>query len=393
MSSAFHLSLFAVLAAFVCPVSPSLAQSGKASDVRDPWMKPPVTAEHLHYESFKSREVAADVSYLIYIPGEYEAAGEKRFPVIYWLHGIGGGQQGVPGMVQHFDEAIRAGKMPPALVVFVNGLTDSMWCDSKDGRAPVETVFIRELIPHIDENYRTLATREGRLIEGFSMGGFGAARLGFKHHDLFGAISLLAGALHDEASFQQRHGDLFQKLFGGDVACFQSQSPWTLAEQNAAAGKEMKIRQVVGDRDITLQHNRDYDAFLTKIGIPHTFTLLPGIGHSPGPIYDALGEENWKFYSAIFGKVSRPPSGTVEKEGKPDNVPAGNSGKSKEKFAFEQFARRHDRNGDGVVTKEEFSGPSQFFERLDADADGSVTAEEFEKWHGPEELNSRKVPR
>lgn len=265
------------------------------------WMKPPVSAPRLQYKSFPSKAAGTEVSYLIYTPEEYDTAGGKRFPVIYWLHGIGGGQQGIPGIIQGFDAAIRAGKMPPALVVFVNGLTDSMWCDSKDGKAPVETAFIKELIPHIDGNFRTLATREGRLIEGFSMGGFGAARLGFQYPDLFGTVSILAGALLDENSFQARHQGLFQDHFGGDIAYFNKLSPWTQAEKNEGVLKaKTKIRQVVGDRDPTLSSNRDYDAHLTKLGIPHAFTIVPGIGHAPGAIYSALGEDNWKFYAAVF---------------------------------------------------------------------------------------------
>ena len=56
----------------------------------------------------------------------------------------------------------------------------------------METIILKELVPHIDETYRTLASRQGRLIEGFSMGGYGAARLAFKHHEIFGAASILA---------------------------------------------------------------------------------------------------------------------------------------------------------------------------------------------------------
>ena len=100
---------------------------------------------------------------------------------------------------QMFDAAIRDKGVPPMIVVFVNGLSKRLWTDSKDGRAPIETVFIDELIPRIDESMRTIPNREGRIIEGFSMGGYGAARIGFRHPELFGGISILAaGPLHLE---------------------------------------------------------------------------------------------------------------------------------------------------------------------------------------------------
>ncbi|MCI0541057.1 MAG: methyltransferase domain-containing protein [Verrucomicrobiales bacterium] len=271
------------------------------------WVKPPVTAERLQQRTFDSAAVKTKVSYLIYAPAEYDTATTKRYPVMYWLHGVGGGQQGVPDMVRRFDEAIRAGKTPPMLVVFVNGLAESMWCDSKDGKTPVETVVVKELVPHIDAAYRTVATRDGRLIEGFSMGGFGAARLGFKHHEVFGSVSMLAGALHNESTINARRSSIYQSVFGGDAEYFKTQSPWTLAEQNATTVKaKVKIRQVVGDRDPTLAYNREFDAHLTKLGIARPFTVLPGVAHNPGQIYEALGEENWTFYREVFAAVGKP---------------------------------------------------------------------------------------
>ena len=68
------------------------------------------------------------------------------------------------------------------------GLPRSLWADSKDGAAPVETVFIKEVITDVDRAFRTVASREGRILEGFSMGGYGAARLGFKYPQIFAGI-------------------------------------------------------------------------------------------------------------------------------------------------------------------------------------------------------------
>jgi len=58
-----------------------------------------------------------------------------------------------------------------------------MYCDSRDGKYPLETVIVSDLIPHVDAACRTIAAREGRGLDGFSMGGFGAAHLGFKYPD------------------------------------------------------------------------------------------------------------------------------------------------------------------------------------------------------------------
>src|ERR1035438_5393497 len=91
----------------------------------------------------------------------------------------------------------EAGKIPEMIVVLVNGMKDSFYNDSPDGKWPVDSVIIKELIPHVDQTYRTIAGREGRAVEGFSMGGYGTAHLGFKHPDVFSVVSIRSGALTD----------------------------------------------------------------------------------------------------------------------------------------------------------------------------------------------------
>ncbi|MFA6545244.1 MAG: alpha/beta hydrolase-fold protein [Limisphaerales bacterium] len=281
-----------------------------ATDQSSKWVLPVIRAPRLQHRTFDSAAAKTKVSCFIYTPEVYDTEKERRFPVMYWLHGTGGGLAGVRPLTAHFDAAIRAGKIPPMLIVFANGLTGSMWCDSKDGSVPMETVVVKELVPHIDAVFRTVATREGRLIEGFSMGGYGAARLGFKHPEVFGAVSILAGGPLDlefkgpraTASPVERE-QILQKVFGGDLDYFKAQSPMTIAEQNAAAVRgRTRVRMATGARDFTLSLNRDFSALLKKLEIPHTFTAPPGVGHDTLALLNALGEENWSFYRAVFGR-------------------------------------------------------------------------------------------
>ena len=60
----------------------------------------------------------------------------------------------------------------------------------------------------MDHTYRTMAARETRAVEGFSMGGYGAAHLGFKHPDFFGVVSIRAGALTDSVEWGPMEGAL-----------------------------------------------------------------------------------------------------------------------------------------------------------------------------------------
>jgi enterochelin esterase-like enzyme len=163
---------------------------------------------------------------------------------------------------------------------------------------------IKELIPEVDAKFRTMAKREGRIVEGFSMGGYGAGRLGFKYPKLFAGVSMLAGGPLDlefkgpraEANPGERDR-ILQSVFGGKMETFKAQSPWTLAEQNASELKTgTTIRICIGEEDFTLPANREFTAQLTKLGVPHAFVTKPKVGHDTIALLTALGEDNWKFY-------------------------------------------------------------------------------------------------
>jgi len=267
------------------------------------WITAAVEATGLSHRTFHSAAVGRAVSYHIYRPEAYGAERDRPFPVLYWLHGSGGGLGGLPQLAGHFGTAMREGKIPPMLVVFPNGLDQSFWMDSKDGTVPMETVLMDELVPHVDATYHTIASREGRIVEGFSMGGYGAARLGFKHNATFGAMSILAGGpLQREFTETPRASEearerVLRNVFGGEHAYFREQSPWMLAEENADDLRGgTRIRLVIGDRDEMLQVVRDFHSHLTDLAISHDFIELPGVGHIAPQILNALGEDAWEFY-------------------------------------------------------------------------------------------------
>ncbi len=149
-----------------------------------------VTGERVFHRTFLSEQIGQEVSYHIFVPVPYDQQPEANFPVIYFLHGGGGGLEGVLPLSQHYAAAMREGLLAPSLVVFPNGLELSLWVDSYDGQVPMESVVIGDLIPHIDREFRTVADRDGRLVEGFSMGGYGAARFAFRYPHLFHAATL-----------------------------------------------------------------------------------------------------------------------------------------------------------------------------------------------------------
>lgn len=281
----------------------SIAQSQSPTMVT-----PSVRAPRVEFHSFESQAAKAEVSFHLYTPEVYDTEKDQRFPVLYWLHGTGGGRGGIAPVSAWFDAAIREGRIPPMLVVFPNGLAASMWCDSKDGRVPVETIVVKEIIPRIDATFRTIATREGRLIEGFSMGGYGAARLGLKYPDVFAGFSCLAGGPLDlDFAGPRATGNpgererILRDTFGGDLDYYRAQSPLTLATQQADVVRgKLRIRIAAGLLDNTGPLNRAFSDRLTELQIEHTFTKVPGVGHDTLALLKGLGEANWEFYRAAF---------------------------------------------------------------------------------------------
>ena len=299
------------------------------------WVTPEVKAPGVSFHTFDSAAARATVSYHLYVPKAYDREPKRRFPVVYWLHGSGGGLPGIPKVAAHFAAAIDAGKLAPCLVVFVNGLPNGMYVDSKDGSVPLETVIVKELVPHVDASHRTIAGRDGRLLDGYSMGGYGAARLGFKYPELFQAVSVMAGGplqidlLSGPRAGRQRAAEVLGRVYGGDPEYFKSVSPRALAERQAdTLAKGSLIRVVCGDLDETFPASRDFHEHLKRLGIPHTWTELGGVGHDPQQTLAALGDANWVLYRQAFGppadRDSEPRPARVEppvKVGKQDQTP------------------------------------------------------------------------
>ncbi len=249
----------------------------------------------------------------MYTPDAYEKEPNRCFPVLYWLHGGGGGVRHLPMASRMFDDAITSGKIPPMLVVFPNGMAMSNWVDSKDGKLPMEAVVIRELIPDVDSHYRTIADRQGRIVEGFSMGGYGAARFIMKYPDLFVAASIFSGGpLQKELTPEdgppqsaRARVQVLRVVYGNDQEYFRQLSPWLLAEKNADSLRRNKVRLriVVGDEDRLFSMNEAFSRHLRALGIEHEFRVLPGVGHQPPRVFQALGDDNWAFYQKVWSSL------------------------------------------------------------------------------------------
>jgi len=265
--------------------------------------KPPGVEHH----TFHSAAMNCDVGFNIYTPPDY-ATSDKRYPVIYWLHGGASGGEAVGvGNARILQKAILAKQLPPVIMVFPSGGRGSFYDDSADGTIMAETAFIKELIPLIDKNYRTIADRQARAIEGFSMGGFGALKFAFKYPQLFCSVVSGAPALLDwtAASSGRRHApERAKRMWNNDRNAFESDHPSAWLKKNTdIIRKKLRIRIFVGDQD-GLKH-RYIDAFHERLGelnIPHEYEVLEGVKHSRTQVYPLVGLKGFQFHADSFAK-------------------------------------------------------------------------------------------
>ncbi len=270
------------------------------------------TVEGVSSHSFTGAVTHGPVRYDIYLPAGYNS-GELRYPVVYFLHGLGGNETSDSGVVSDsMADAIEKGLIRPAIAVFANGYENSRWADSKDGKKPAETNVIRELIPHIDATYRTIADREHRVVTGFSMGGLGAVMYGTKSPEVFSICVAYDAALWG----WNPNNDSADEIFGGDVEYFKQYDPWTHIKNDADSVRgKVAFRLVVAEfKDI----NRRFKDFTGKynIELDHFETTCP---HNPGCLLEQAGAESWAFIEKHLpapaeGESRRRPRRRVEEQ-------------------------------------------------------------------------------
>jgi enterochelin esterase-like enzyme len=144
----------------------------------------------------------------VYLPPSYKTDPNRRYPVLYMLHGFTDNDSKWFGWEEHWinlhaviDSALSEGKSKEMIVVMPNAYNrfkGSMYSSSVT-IGDWETFIAVELVKHIDSNYRTLAKVESRGLAGHSMGGYGTIRLGMKYPDVWSSIYLLSACCMDGA--------------------------------------------------------------------------------------------------------------------------------------------------------------------------------------------------
>ncbi len=217
-----------------------------------------------------SKGMQKEIKNVVLLPDNYPQSTQE-FPVVYLLHGAGGGYKSWVQLAPAIKEYANRYQQ---IIVCPDGSKTSWYFDSpKDPSSQYETYIIKELLTAVDKKYKTIKSKKGRAITGLSMGGHGALYLSLKHTDLFGAAGSMSGGV-DIRPFSG--WDIPKRL--GTYA--ENKEIW---EKNTVINMlhllrndDLKIIIDCGTSDFFLEVNEKLHEKMRYLNIPHDFTLRPG---------------------------------------------------------------------------------------------------------------------
>ena len=240
-------------------------------------------------DTFFSPIIGDSFIYRVYLPPDYLNSPQKRYPVLYMLHGNGGNytEWSDSFLPEQIDRLTASNDVEPMIVVMPDDGETTYFANWDNG--PRWGDYIADdLVSAIDQRYRTVAKPSGRAIGGLSMGGLGALNLAFQHPDIFGVV----GAHSPSVRLEPEPALWF--LTGDN---FWGHNPIWLAQNRRGLGS-LKIWIDVGSDDVWLPNIDAVRRTLVAQGLNLEWHEFPGpheaeywIAHVP----DYL-----RFYSAAL---------------------------------------------------------------------------------------------
>jgi S-formylglutathione hydrolase FrmB len=258
--------------------------------------------------SLPSKILQHPVNYCVILPPSYDADKTRKYPVLYFFHGLGDNEQmfihaGGFNLVEDLWERGQIGEF----LIATPDAGNSFYINGRDGKVPYEDFLVQEFLPGIESRYRTRPGRANRAVSGVSMGGYGALHLAFRHPQLFSSVSAHSPAIIDKLpAFMAptSAGGMRSRVFGGtfgsppDPAFWDRNSPLALARTANLAG--LKIYFDCGDHDdFGFETGAEaLDKILASRHIPHEAHIYPG--HHDWQYFAEHLPESLQFHSRLF---------------------------------------------------------------------------------------------
>ncbi len=235
----------------------------------------------------QSQILSRNMPYCAFLPPSFDQDKKRRYPVLYFFHGLGDDEQSLlSGGWDIISDLRSKGKIGDFVILAPRG-GHTFYLNSENGKVRYEDFLVKEFMPQMEKKYRVEGTRATRGITGVSMGGYGALRLAFKYPDEFAAVSAQMPALIIDvpkdmaASSPGSPGALLGDVYGNPInrVYFDRNNVFYFARTDSVASlKRMKIYFDVGNNDDYgfEQGAQALDKILTSRGIPHEFHIYPG---------------------------------------------------------------------------------------------------------------------
>ena len=233
--------------------------------------------------TFRSESLGREVPYVVDVPPSYDGSGDRKYPVVYALHGLfeGSGFWERRGLAPILARLRASGSVPEFLVVAVEG-GNSFFVNTPGGR--YEDLVTKDLVAHVEATYRVVSGRKGRALLGVSMGGYAALHVAFEQPGLVAAVATHSAMLLERIPAAEQgagrwHMAAFNKVFGDpiDPELWAGNDPLVWARKaDPKAVPALFVDCGAEDRFGLASGHRELHQILQERGVAHEFELPPG---------------------------------------------------------------------------------------------------------------------
>lgn len=255
---------------------------------------------------YSSKFVATPRRALVYTPPDYRR-GTERYPVLYLLHGWGGDENEwleLGRTAQIMDNLLAAHKIVPMIVVMPNGHHDRhsvpdispppstaelaplppKGYDITPSITDIAKSVVDDLVPYVDQNFRTIPKSSSRAIAGLSMGGGQAAYIGLNNPDMFAWVASFSGAMIAWPGAMMPVQAPVQKEVSGPPIPRYSFNPDAVSKNvpglNESINNKLRLLYIsCGLDDGLITSNKQFEDWLTEHNVHFTHKEVPGYAH------------------------------------------------------------------------------------------------------------------